>query len=102
MDLSVRWKKRRLRKRYLWPQQNPVYCEGESGCVLPLRDMEYPSPVEAFMESTNELVYIANEKAGLGEALSTKPRVSGKRAALYVWTELSWSWSQRLLRLPHS
>jgi len=83
-NLSVRWKKRRSRKRSLWQQQNLVFCEGESGCVLRLRDMESPSPAEAFMEPTNELVYIVDDEANVGEALSTLLRANGKRVQLFA------------------
>ena len=45
---NARWKRRRKRKRSLWAQQSLVCCEGESGCVLRLRDMESPSPAIEF------------------------------------------------------
>src|SRR6201996_9063925 len=41
-------------------------------------------PKEAFMESTNELVYIVDDEASVGEALSTLLRANGKRVQLFT------------------
>jgi len=41
-------------------------------------------PKEAFMEPTNELVYIVDDEANVGEALSTLLRANGKHVQLFT------------------
>jgi FixJ family two-component response regulator len=41
-------------------------------------------PKEAFMESTNELVYIVDDEASVGEALATLLRANGKRVQIFT------------------
>jgi FixJ family two-component response regulator len=47
--------------------------------------MESPSPAEAFMGSTNELIYIVDDEASVGEALSMLLRANGKRVQLFTF-----------------
>ena len=41
-------------------------------------------PKEVFMEPTNELVYIVDDEASVGEALSTLLRANGKRVQIFT------------------
>src|SRR3984885_15475580 len=41
-------------------------------------------PKEAFMESTNELVYIVDDEASVAEALATLLRANGKRVQIFT------------------
>jgi FixJ family two-component response regulator len=47
-------------------------------------DRQVPVPKEAFMEPTDELVYIVDDEAKVGEALSALLRANGKRVQLFT------------------
>ncbi len=47
-------------------------------------DRQVLVPKEAFMEPTNELVYIVDDEANVGEALSTLLRANGKHVQLFT------------------
>src|ERR1700723_2530133 len=47
-------------------------------------DLQVLVPKEAFMESINELVYIVDDEARVGEALSTLLRANGKRVQIFT------------------
>src|ERR1700733_10761972 len=47
-------------------------------------DCQVLVPKEAFMEQTTELVYIVDDEASVGEALSTLLRANGKRVHLFT------------------
>jgi FixJ family two-component response regulator len=51
---------------------------------LPVADRYVFVPKEVFMESTNELVFIVDDEASVGEALSTLLRANGKRVQLFT------------------
>jgi FixJ family two-component response regulator len=45
---------------------------------------EVPFPKEVSVEPTNELVYIVDDEANVGEALSTLLRANGKRVRIFT------------------
>jgi FixJ family two-component response regulator len=47
-------------------------------------DRQMPVPKEALMQPTNELVYVIDDEADVGEALSTLLRANGKRVQLFT------------------
>jgi FixJ family two-component response regulator len=47
-------------------------------------DRQALAPKEAFMEPANELVYIVDDEASVGEVLSTLLRANGKRAQIFT------------------
>src|ERR1700692_428138 len=47
-------------------------------------DRQVLVPKEAFMEPTSELVYIVDDEANVGEALSTLLRANGKRVQIFT------------------
>ena len=47
-------------------------------------DRQVLVPKEAFMEPTNELVYIVDDEANVGEALSTLLRANGRRVKIFT------------------
>src|SRR6266404_7286363 len=47
-------------------------------------DRQVLVPKEAFMEPTNELVYIVEDEANVGEGLSTRVQTNGKLVQLFT------------------
>jgi FixJ family two-component response regulator len=47
-------------------------------------DLQLPAPKEVFMEPMNELVYVVDDEAMVGEALSTLLRSNGKRVQFFT------------------